>query len=52
METIITRFMNDINHDNSYIIELHHYMEFEVMMQMTVKVKKQNKKVSFNRGNH
>jgi hypothetical protein len=33
METIMARFINDINHDISHIMEFHHYIELEEMVQ-------------------
>jgi hypothetical protein len=39
----MTRFMNDLNHDITHIVELHHYVELEEMMHMVVKMKKQLK---------
>jgi hypothetical protein len=42
-EATMSRFMNDLNHDISHIMELHHYVKLEEMMHMAVKVEKQLK---------
>jgi hypothetical protein len=42
-EAIMARFMNDLNHDITHIVELYHYVELKEMMHMTMNVKKQLK---------
>jgi len=42
-EATMTRFMNDLNHDITHIVELYHYVELKEMMHMTMNVKKQLK---------
>jgi len=39
----MTKFMNDLNRDITYIMELHHYLEFEVMVHVVLKMEKQLK---------
>jgi len=39
-EATMARFMNALNHDIAYIVELHHYVELKEMMHMVVKVEK------------
>ena len=41
MEDTTARFMNSLNHDIAYIVELYHYMELENTMHMVMKVEKQ-----------
>jgi hypothetical protein len=42
----MTKFINDLNHDMTYIMELHHYVELEEMVHMTMKVERQLKQKS------
>jgi hypothetical protein len=42
-EAIMTKFMNDLNRDITYIMELQHYLEFEVMVHVVLKMEKQLK---------
>jgi hypothetical protein len=42
-EAIMTKFMNELNHDITYIMELHHYLEFEVMVRVVLKMEKKLK---------
>ena len=39
-EATMARIMNGLNHDITHIVELHHYMELEEMMHMTMKMEK------------
>jgi len=48
MEDIIVGFMNALNHDIAYIVELYHYMELEKMIHMVMKVEKQFKRKGTN----
>jgi hypothetical protein len=34
----MTRFMNGLNNDIAYIMELHHYIELEEMMHIIMKI--------------
>jgi hypothetical protein len=42
-EATIDGFMNGLNHDITHIVELHHDVELEEKVHMTVKVEKQLK---------
>jgi hypothetical protein len=43
-ETTMDRFMNDLNHDIAYyIVELHHYVVLNEIVDIVVKVEKQLK---------
>jgi hypothetical protein len=42
-EATMARFMNDFNHDITYIMELYHYMKLGEMVYMAVKMEKQLK---------
>jgi hypothetical protein len=48
MEDTTARFMNSLNHDIAYIVELYHYMELENTMHMVMKVEKQFKRKGTN----
>jgi hypothetical protein len=37
-KVVMTRFINGLNHDITYIVELYHYIELEEMMHMIVKI--------------
>jgi len=39
-EAIMARFMNGLNHDITYIVELHHYVELEEMVHLAMKMEK------------
>jgi predicted glycoside hydrolase/deacetylase ChbG (UPF0249 family) len=43
MKAIMTRFMNNLNHNIAHIMDLHHYIKLKEMVYMVVKVEKQLK---------
>ena len=45
-EATMTKFINELYHDMTHIMELYHYVELEEMMHMTMKVERQLKRKS------
>ena len=43
-EATMTRFLNELNRDIANVVELQHYMEFEDMVHMAIKVERQLKR--------
>jgi hypothetical protein len=43
-EATMARFINDLNHDITHIVELYYHVELEEMVYMAVKMEKQLKR--------